>query len=150
MRKKTVITLDPEYIPWEPGAPVVKLRRRRNKKMAAIVSAVVGVLLCGGLGLYGYLNRPPETPVELPALADVAPAVTPGHAPTPSLITQAQPGQLAIVQDNVVRFFLCASYSVMSGETILSEGTTVEGAIVDVSRSEGVVIECENETFNLQ
>jgi hypothetical protein len=149
---KTVITLDPEYIPWEPGAPVVKLRRKRHKTLQVVLPLLAFVLLCGGVALFGGAQgkTPPVAPV-----ADVTPvptaAGTPVALPTPALLTRGQPGRVAVIRGNSVSFFTCATFVVRAGETVLAQGETGDGPIVDVSeQQQGVSVECESETFELR
>lgn len=149
MVMKTVITLDPEYIPWEPGAPVVRLRRKRNKTLAAILGVGFCVLICGGMLFFAQQKQQAVTPPDLVDAAPVPTALpTLGILPTPALITQGTPGQLAIQRGNVVSFLPCTIYRVRNGDAVIvAEGDTASGPIVDVSDQQGVRIECENQVF---
>jgi hypothetical protein len=145
---KTVITLDPEYIPWEPGNPVVRLRRKRNKTLAAVLGIGFAVVICGGMAYLGSQQKAiTEPPHDLAAAPVPTAMATPGAIPTPALITRGQPGRLAVMRGNVVSFFPCETYMIRAGETIVETGDTENGPVVDVTGHEEVVIECEHETF---
>jgi len=145
---KTVITLDPEYIPWEPGNPTVRLRRKRNKTLAAILVVVAMVFLFGG-GLFMSSQNKPGTPAALEAAPVPTAPATWAVVPTPALITRAQPGRLAVIDGNTASFFPCGVYGVRSGETVIATGDATDGVIVDVTGYEGVTIECENQIVEL-
>ena len=141
---KRVITLDPEYIPWEPGAPVVRLRRRRNKTLGAALGIGLALLLCGAMALLGTQNKLQTQPTATSAAATAQPTATPGIVPTPQLITQGRPGYLTLVRRNVVNFLQCeGAFVIRSGNAdVLAVGDdTLDGPIIDVSVGE-VHIEC--------
>lgn len=147
---KTVITLDPEYIPWEPGAPVVRLRRKRNKALAAVLSIGFMFVIVGALVIVNSQRHTPGEPVEaLVAATQPAEQATPVAVPTPALVTRGQPGRLAVVRHNVVSFFVCDTFAVRSGEALLEAGDTANGPIVDVSGKGEVSIECADEIYKL-
>jgi len=124
---KTVVTLDPEYIPWESDKPIVRLRRRHNKKLQALASFGGLALLIGGALLASSLNKPAK-PVT-PLVVTVTPVVTPEVTPTPA----GRPGYLTIVRDNVTSFFPTKTYTIYDEQTtILSSGDTDAGPVVRV------------------
>lgn len=146
---KTTISLDPEYIPWEPGAPVVRLRRTKaQRRLTAFLSAGALALLFGAFLGYGYLSQAQPATPEAPATVAAVP--TPGataaaYAPPALVMNSPPPGTLAIVRDNTAVFFRCDAYRVRLGEHVLAEGTTEAGALVTAIAA--VTVECDHETF---
>jgi hypothetical protein len=145
---KSIITLDPEYIPWEPGNPVVRLRRKKNKALLAILGIGFFVMVFGGGLFFAQQNSALGTPAPDLVAAPVPTArPTPVAQPTPALLAQGQPGKLAVIRGLVVSFFPCATYSVRAGETVIGAGDTASGPIIDVTNYGEVTIECEHEAF---
>lgn len=76
-KKRIVVTLDPDYIPWEHNDDVVKLRRKRLHIPPLLIGAIaiVAILAFAIISKLGT-DRQPTDVVTAPA-----PTVTPGVNP---------------------------------------------------------------------
>lgn len=136
---RTLVTLDPEYIPWAPSAPEVKLRRKRNKFVTAALPIVMGILVIGGIWLFvnrGALSQ--GDGVDLPATSAVAGDSTidsregesVAASPAPAdVLTAGRPGALGLRRGNTVTFLPCATYTATVGTQVYA-GETSTGPVI--------------------
>jgi len=138
-KKRVVITLDPEYIPWEADENIVKLRHPRPKwlrwtlRVAPFVALIV-------MGLVAWLV-PHITLTAAPPSAAVSPLATPINSPATT------PGQLTLVRRDGLETLYCTRYTIFAGAEILGRGSTARGALLDISAYRQIEVVCDGKTI---
>ena len=163
---KTVVNLDPEYIPWE--VQEERVRRRRRKRLppqAKAVVTVVAVLLLVGGGILAVIYQPwKQLPAEVVGSSpapeagggeeDVAagnPAADSSPLPTPTRppkdLLKGRPGSLGLLDGLAVTYLPCSPFTVttQAGATV---GTTEDGPVVNVT-GEDFILECDGQVVDL-
>jgi len=164
---RTFITLDPEYLPWAPETPNVKLRRKHNKIVEFMLPLCLMALMMGGIFL--YLNRESLTQgsVHDPIAGAATPAVTAmvGERATMSPVDVAAPtmgqiGALTLIRKRDQITLYCKEYRLIADDEIISQGSTitnskmainnelvmVHGAVVDVRSHKIISVVCDGKT----
>lgn len=85
---RTFVTLDPEYLPWAPDTPNVKLRKKHNRLLEAVIPIIAIVVVMGGIWL--YVNRGTLTQGD-------------GVAAAPTVVAAALPGAPVVTRESVTR-----------------------------------------------
>lgn len=137
---RTLVTLDPEYIPWAPSAPEVKLRRKRNKFVSAALPIVMGILVIGGIWLFvnrGTLSQgdgvgtAATSTVAGGTATDSREGESVAASPAPAdVLSVGRPGALALRRGNSVTFLTCATYTATVGAQVYA-GNTAGGPVIN-------------------
>lgn len=146
--KRLVISLDPEYIPWE--TEVVRLRRRKikvGKKGVFVILAValiaISLIVVLTVGKHSQSANATPAPVVAPS-----PSPIPATFAPPTLAPVGKPGALAVVRDSSLTFYPCQTFTVWEGETIIATGETLSAPVVNIT-GKVVRIACNHEIFEL-
>ncbi len=153
---RTLVTLDPEYIPWAPSAPEVKLRRKRNKLSAAL-PIVMGILVIGGIWLFvnrGTLSQGDGVGTAATSTVAGGTATAPREggevaaSPAPAeVLTTGRPGALGLRRGNSVTFLPCATYTATVGAQVYAGKTDTGPVLACGDITVEVVCDGSNITF---
>lgn len=169
---RTIVTLDPEFIPWAPSVPNVKLRRKHNKFLVAIMPVLAVAIAMGAILL--YLNRDKfGTPLaqggDAPTVDTAAEVLTTpvsegagavdASASVPAI---GKIGYLTLRTKKGDVLYECSTYRVTSRGDLVAHGNTlsvkrdvidrvltdVHGAFVDVRDLRRLVVMCDEKTID--
>jgi len=141
---RTVVSLDPDFIPWE--HEVVRLRRKKLPLPARLaLLASLAVVVFGGLFLIvsGGVSLP--IPGVSGSLPEVAEAVGSVRDPEPTALSNAtgRPGRLTVQDGRTWSYWACDSYYLQVSGGDVYTGTTETGPVIDVTGSEILEVVCE-------
>lgn len=141
MGRRVVISLDPEYVPWEnTDDSIVRLRRKKRPGVAIAFALLVPVVIAVAVFILPELQQtdsapPPVETVEV-EVADGQPtpdATVPPTA-TPDLFA-GRAGSLGLrFGDQSISFFPCNQYTVTVGAALPQRGDTRGGPVIIVER----------------
>jgi hypothetical protein len=144
---KTLITLDPEYIPWEDTDNLVPLIRRSNPLILLAMFVLVGG---GYLGvravvsnslMFGGGGEPPASTVGEVAISppvDVAPTAMPtGIATLPPATFSGRAGAVGVRYSSSVMYLPCETWGRAEDQSL----STAEGPLIDYE--DRLVIWCD-------
>jgi len=170
---RTFVTLDPEYIPWAPHTPNVKLRRKHNKFLAAVMPVLALAIVVGAMVLYMNWDKfgvplaqgdvHPIAGTEAEALTtpvSEGAGVVDASASVPAI---GKIGYLTLRTKKGDVLYECNTYRVLSRGDVVAQGDTlsierdviesvltdVHGAFVDVRGLRRLVVMCDEETMDL-
>jgi hypothetical protein len=154
MGRRVVISLDPEYVPWEnTDDSIVRLRRKKRPGVAIAFALLVPVVIAAAVFALPHLQQttdstPPPT-VEEVADGQPTPAATVPPTPTPDLFA-GRAGSLGLrFGDASITFFPCNTYTVTLGAAPPQRGDTHAGPVVLVERYP-VEVWCDTGTWILE
>jgi hypothetical protein len=147
-KRRTVITLDPEYVPWQAGAPdPVRLRRPPQPKWFFLVKVGVFILGFFGLALFTALSRqaPGAAPqTQLPAPGVSSPLSTADPNSQALIVYGGQAGTITLSFSTGKREFTCSAYQVAGDDgQIFAAGDTSQGPIISMYRYPSGFIVCD-------
>lgn len=169
----TVVSLDPELVPWAPTEPNIKLRRKHNKVLEAVlpILGVIGLMVAMWLfSIRGTFTK--GNGAQNPTAGDAAPvgAIVAGESVTHSLIGAASPsmgqyGAVVFILKKGELTFYCKSYKAIYQNKMLGSGETMtdtrlilddrlviaRGAVIDARElnPKKITLVCDDKTLVL-
>ena len=144
---KRVVTLDPDYVPWQ--APLVKLRKRRLSQGQRFM--LIAVLVALGFGGWRFTRATPAQPITTPTPvgavieAELSPLATPSPVVCP--VATGQAGCLTVQYGCAATRFPCRQYALPAqGSLAAQQGETAAGPVVIIPSNMAVArVTCDGE-----
>ena len=149
MGRRVVISLDPEYVPWEnTDDSIVRLRRKKRPGVAIAFTILVPVLIAAAVFILPKLQQTDSTPAPQPTEVAVAHAQSPIATPTHDLFA-GRAGSLGLrFGDNSITFLPCSIYTATVAGQIFA-GDTTAGPVIEII-SYPTEVECDSGVWILE